>query len=349
MTVWSWVRFTITLWLLRKAVKLAGWLLLGLLALALWPLTLVTAAGYRAASLRGWPPARLRRAAAGSLAVTAAYAVITVARLHGGRAAALAPARAWTGGWHHLRGISAAQTFLALAPAAVPAGLALAAGLWAWRNYAVMAGIGGRMASAPVTFDARQWKRQAGAAKGRTDAPGSVPLLARRARIPVGGTIRAIGCTWKPVFAVPAAACARHMVIIGATGCGKTNLMMRLWAGWYTAALDAYWAGKGDRPLLIVLDCKGGTDSRKKADRTRRLLYGAGARRVAIWPDEARVSIWNLPPPDLAVLLYQMVETGTGNAAYYADILYAVTVLAVTAPAGPPWNTASFLQRLDAA
>ena len=49
------------------------------------------------------------------------------------------------------------------------------------------------------------------------------------------------------------------------------------------------------------------------------------------------------------MLLYQMVETGTGNAAYYADILYAVTVLAVTAPAGPPRSTASFLQRLDAA
>ena len=53
------------------------------------------------------------------------------------------------------------------------------------------------------------------------------------------------------LFSVPAAACARHMVIIGASGSGKTNLMMRLWAGWYTAALDAYWAGKGDRPLLI--------------------------------------------------------------------------------------------------
>ena len=49
------------------------------------------------------------------------------------------------------------------------------------------------MASAPVTFDARQWNRQAAAAEGRTNAPGSVPLLARGARIPVGGTIRAIG------------------------------------------------------------------------------------------------------------------------------------------------------------
>ena len=266
---------------------------------------------------------------------------------HGGRAAALAPARAWRAGWHHPSGLSAAQTFVLLAPAAIPAGLALASLVWGRRNYAVMAGIGGRMASAPVTFDNRQWKRQAGAAKGRTDAPGAVPLLTRRARIPVGGTIRAIGAKWHPVFTIPASACGRHMVIVGATGCGKTNLMIRLWAGWYTAALDAYWAGKGDRPLLIVLDCKGGWDSRKKAARTRRLLYGAGARRVAIWPDEVRVSIWDLPPQDLTVQLYQMIETGTGGAAYHADILYAVTVLAVTAPPAPPHSAASFLERLD--
>jgi hypothetical protein len=92
----------------------------------------------------------------------------------------------------------------------------------------------------------------------------------------------------------------------------------------------------------------GGRDARKKAERTRRLLYGAGARRVAIWPDEARLSIWDLPPADLAVLLYQMIESGTGAAAYYADMLYACVVLAVTAPPGPPYNTASFLDRLDA-
>ena len=49
------------------------------------------------------------------------------------------------------------------------------------------------MASAPVTFDARQWRRQVRAAQGRTAAPGSVPLLARGGRIPVGGTIRAVG------------------------------------------------------------------------------------------------------------------------------------------------------------
>jgi hypothetical protein len=348
MSVMSWLRLTVTLWLLRKAVKAAGWLLLLTVAVALWPVTFITAAGYTAAWLRGWPPARLRRAAAASLILAAIYAAAAVARQHGDRAA-LAPIRAWQHGWHQPAALAAARIFAATAPAAIPAGLFLASLLWAWRIYAVSAGIGGRMASAPVTFDARQWRRQVRAAQGRTAAPGAVPLLGRGGRIPVGGTIRAVACKWKPVFTVPFTACARHMVIVGSSGSGKTNLMIRLWAGWFTAALDTHYAGKGNRPLLIVLDCKGGRDARRKADRTRRLLYGAGARRVAIWPDEARVSLWDLAPQDLAVLLYQMIETGEGNAAYYADILYAVTVLAVTAPSGPPWSAASFLQRLDPA
>ena len=46
MTVMSWLRFTISLWLLRMAVKVAGWLLLVAVAVAVWPVTLVMAAGY---------------------------------------------------------------------------------------------------------------------------------------------------------------------------------------------------------------------------------------------------------------------------------------------------------------
>ncbi|MGD0607492.1 MAG: hypothetical protein ABSA53_28405 [Streptosporangiaceae bacterium] len=349
MTVWSWLKLTIALWLIRKAFKAAGWLLLAALAVAVWPLTLMTATGYAAAWLRGWPPARLRRTAAGTLAVTAVYLLAAAARQHGWRALALTPARDWAHGWAHGWHLDAGlawRTFLMLLPVTIPAGFALAAALWAWRIYAITSGIGGRMASAPITFDARQWKRQVRAAIGRVNAPGAVPLLGAGRRIPVGGTIRAIGHRWRPVFTVPFSACARHMVIIGATGCGKTNLMIRLWAGWYTAARAGAEAG-GPRPLLIVLDCKGGPDARTKANRTRRLLHGAGARRVAIWPDEARLSLWDIPAPDLAVLLWQMTDTGQGNAAYYADILQAILTLACIAPTGPPASTAGLLQRLD--
>jgi hypothetical protein len=348
MSVWSWLKLTICLWLLRKMLKAAGWLLLVALLLAAWPVTIVTAIGYAAAWLRGWPPARLRRTAAWALVPAGTWLAIQGARRHAWQPTAAAPVHAWAHGWSHPVPGNLARVFVLLAPVAVPAGLALAGLAWAWRIYAITSALGGITASAPIRFDARQWKRQVRTARGLTEAPGAVPLLARGGRIPVGGTIRAIGHRWHPVFTIPAAACARHMVIVGATGSGKTNLMMRLWAGWFTATLQQARAGKGHRPLLVVLDCKGGRDARVKADRTRRLLYGAGARRVAIWPDEARLSLWDLPAQDLAVLLYQMIDTGTGAAAYYADIMQAVLMLAVLAPGGPPLSTAAFLDRLDA-
>jgi hypothetical protein len=347
MSVWSWLKLTVCLWLLRKAVKAVRWLLLAVAAVATWPVTLVAVTGYAAAWLRGWPPTRLYRAAAWALPVTAAWLVILEVRMPGW-IAARTPGRAWARGWDHLAPADLARVFLLLAPVAVPAGLAVAGMVWAWRIYAITAGLGGIMASAPITFEARQWKRQVRTAKGLTDAPGAVPLMTKGGRIPVGGTIRAIGHRWHPVFALPAAACTRHMVVVGATGSGKTNLMMRLWAGWFTASWQQARSGRGHRPLLIVLDCKGGRDARAKADRTRRLLYGAGARRVAVWPDDARLSVWDLPPADLAVLLYQMIESGTGAAAYYADVLQAVLTLAVMAPCGPPASAAAFLGRLDA-
>ena len=334
----------LTLWLLRKAVRMFGWLALFALAAAIWPVTLVAITGYGTAWLRGWPPVRLRRAASWSLPMTVVWLVGVAVHGGGWQANALAPVRDWQ---RVFSGAGAAREFLLLSPVAVPAGLLLAAGLWAWRIYAISTGIGGRMASAPISFDARQWRRQVRTAKARTAAPGAVPLRGRGGRIPVGGTIRAIGHRWQPVFTVPYTACGRHMVIVGSTGSGKTNLMIRLWAGWFSAALDAC-RSDGRRPLLVVLDCKGGPDARVKAARTRRLLYGAGARRVAVWPDEARLSLWDLPAEDLAVLLYQMVETGDGAAAYYADILQAVLTLAITAPGGPPADAAGFLDRLDA-
>ena len=346
MSLWSWLKLAVCLWLLRRAVKVTGWLLLVAAAAATWPVTVVAATGYTAACLRGWPPVRLYRTAAWALPVTAIWLAVLEIRTPGW-VAARTPGRTWAHGWDRLAAADLARVFALLAPVALPAGLALGGLVWAWRNYAMTAGIGGWMASAPITFDARQWKRQVRTAKGLTDAPGAVPLLARDGKIPVGGTIRAIGHGWHPVFTVPAAACGRHMVVVGATGSGKTNLMMRLWAGWFTAILHEARAGRGRRPLLVVLDCKGGRDARIKAERTRRLLYGAGARRVAIWPDQARLSLWRLPARDLAVLLYQMIDTGTGAAAYYADILQAVLTLAVLAPCGPPVNTASFLDRLD--
>ena len=125
-------------------------------------------------------------------------------------------------------------------------------------------------------------------------------------------------------------------MVIGSTGTGKTTLLLRLWAGFMAAGLRRYAAGTGRRPLLVVLDCKGGASSRKVADRTRRVLRDAGARSTAIWPDEASLSLWTLPPDRLVTTLLDLIEHGTGGAAYYTDVMEALVSLAVRRRAGRP-------------
>jgi len=346
-SIWSWLKLTAALWLLRKMIKGIGWLLVAAVAVTAWPLTIVAGIGYLAAWLRGWPPVRLWRAAAWSLPMTAVYEIGEGLRLRAWPAVALAPVTDYGHAWQLLAAHSMLRAGLLVAPVAVPAGLGIGGLLWAWRIYAITTGLAGLTASAPIEFDTRQWRRQVRTARGRAAAPGTVPLLTRTGHVVIGATIRAVRHPWRPILTVPYRSFGRHAVIIGSSGSGKTNLMMRLWAGWYAAAHAAYLRREGNRPLLVVLDCKGGPDARVKAERTRRLLHGVGARRVAIWPDDARLNLWDLPPRDLGVLLLQMIETGDGAAAYYTDVMQAVVNLAMAAPGGPPPNAASFLDRLD--
>jgi hypothetical protein len=180
------------------------------------PLTLVAAVGYAGAWLRGWPPARLWRAALWSLPVTAVYLAGRGLEARTWRAFALAPVRDWQTAWHAASAGNVARAFVLCAPIAIPVGLAGA--LWAWRIYAIQTGLTGKTATAPVVFDARQWARQARTARGRTAAPGAVPLVDARSRIVMGATIRAVGHRWHPVTAVPYAAMGRHQVVIGSSG-----------------------------------------------------------------------------------------------------------------------------------
>jgi hypothetical protein len=346
------IRFFAQLLILQWAIRwvprfIAGFIALVVMAAAA-PVTTVAAVGFLGAWLRGWPPSRLRSAAAWSLPMTGVYLIGQA--LHAGSlwAVLAAPYRDWVHGWHLFDLGAAAPAFIACAPVAVPAGLYLASLAWGRRIYRIETGLAGKTATAPVIFDERQWRRQVRAARGRCAAPGAVPLTDPKGRIVMGATIRAIGHRWTPTFALPYAAMARHQVVIGASGTGKTNLMIRTWAGWYSAALRASTEQNAPRPLLIVLDCKGGPDSRVKAARTRRLLHATGAGRVAIWPDEATVSLWTLPPRDLAITLFQLLQLpAEGPAAFYADVTQAAVMLAVTAPPGPPATAAAFLDRLD--
>jgi hypothetical protein len=357
-------------WLAIQFLKLLRWLLAAAVIIGLWPVSAAAGLGYLAAWLRGWPPARLYRIAAWTLPYVVAYLFTAALQAHHRwQNLALAPVRAWrAGSLDLLHGRVLPGLYTALPPA-FPIGMLIAGAAWAWWCALVTSGLAGMTEFAPVIHDVRQWRRQARTARAAIRAPGLYPLATRDGGVPVGAVIRTVGHRDRQVLTLPAGLFSRHQVVIGASGSGKTNLMFRLTAGWYAATLAAYekdharWekaarrGGPGNgkrrdsgRPLVVILDCKGGLDARAKASRIRRVLLAAGAADVRRFPDHATVSIWTgMEPRALAVFLHQVIEHGTGSAAFYADMSQAIVSLAVLAPGGPPAGAEDFLARLDEA
>jgi hypothetical protein len=342
------IRQYLALLLLRKAGRGLRRLLTVTAAVALLaaaaPVSLVAAGSAAAAWQFGWPPRRLYGAALWCLPAVAVW--LTASALARPRVTD-APYHAWLSMWALAAAGHLAAAAVTVAPAAVPPGLALGGLAWGYRIHRMETGAGGLSPGSAAGFDQRQWRRQVRSARARIAAPGAVPLTRSRGEVVIGGTIRAVRHPARPIAALPYGRLRSHQVVVGTTGTGKTTLLLRLWAGFLAAALTRQAAGTGRRPLLVVLDCKGGADSRRIADRARRVLREAGARSTAVWPDDASLCLWDLPPGRLTSTLLDLVEHGTGSAAYYADVMEAIVALAVQAPGGPPAGTADFLGRLD--
>ena len=330
----------------RAAGRAAAALIAAALIVAAAPVSLVATAGVALAWRAGWPPGRLYRAALWCVPMLAVWLTATAVGARSVPAAAAAPYLAWLAMWHRAAAGSYPAAAVAIAPVAIPAGLAAGGLAWSYRIRSVEAGSGGLAPGSAAAFDRRQWRHQARSARARIAAPGAVPLTVRGG-LAVGAVIRAVGHPARPIAAIPYSRMRSHQVVIGTTGTGKTTLLLRLWAGFTATALRRHAAGQGRAPLLVVLDCKGGADARRIADRTRRALRMAGARSTAIWPDEASLSLWVLPPDQLTTTLLDLIEHGTGAAAYYADVMEAVVGLAVAAPGGPPASAEDLLARLD--
>jgi hypothetical protein len=343
----------------RGALRLGQGAALAAVAVLLAPVTVTAAVAFWYGWWRGAPARRVGMAAAWCLPMVVTW-LIAVAVWPAGAGGlwfrlAAAPYRAfsamWQLAWHgHL-----AAAAIAAAPPSIPLGIAAGGLGWAYRGLRMRSGAGGLTPESPGAFDRRQWRHQVRAAQALIAAPGSLPLLSRRGDVVAGAAIRSAGpgtgrrgAGQHGALAIPYERLRAHQAVIGSTGTGKTTLLLRLWAGFMAAGLRRYAAGEGRRPLLVVLDCKGGASSRKVADRTRRVLRDAGARSTAVWPDEASLSLWSLPPDHLVTTLLDLIEHGTGGAAYYTDVMEALVALAVYAPCGPPASSADFLTRLDA-
>jgi hypothetical protein len=94
-TFWADLRFRLLLWVLRQAGQLLCWVVLAAVMVAAAPVTLVAAVAYLGAWQRGWPPARLWRAALWALPMTAIYLAGQGLRAATLQAFALAPVRDW--------------------------------------------------------------------------------------------------------------------------------------------------------------------------------------------------------------------------------------------------------------
>jgi hypothetical protein len=327
----------------RRATRLLAAIAAAVAALALAPVTLVAAVSVIAAWYNGWPPVRLYRAAAWCLPMLAVWLTATAISRHSLGPALAAPHLAWL----DLRRHRYLATATLVAPPAIPAGL-LAGGLaWSLRLASMAAVAGGRSPGAAARFDQRQWRHQVRAARARIAAPGAVPLLTAKGDFVAGAAIRTAGHPVRPLAQLPASRLRAHQLVIGGTGTGKSTLLLRLWAAFIATGLQRHAAGLAGPPLVVILDCKGGADARRIADRARRVLRASGARNVAVWPDETVLSLWALPARQLVSTLVDLIEHGSGGAAYYTDVMEAVVALAVEAPAGVPASTADFLARLD--
>jgi len=341
----TWVALRAAGRVLRAALKVATAIAA---VVAATPATVVAAYSYTIAWLLGWPPRRLYRAAAWCLPMLGVLFGAQALRTGQWGDTWREPFGSWRQMWRlAARGAPLAGLATA-APVAIPTGLLIGALAWSYRVFSMEIGTGGLTADAPITFDLRQWRHQVRSARARIAAPGAVPLVSRRGAIAMGAVIRTVQHPGAATARVPYARLRSHQVVIGTTGTGKTTLLLRLWAGFVAVTWRRFAAGSGGRPLLIVLDCKGGADSRQVADRVRRVLRSAGARSTAVWPDEASLSVWGPPADQLVTTLLELIEHGVGGAAYYADVMDAVVSMAIMAPCGPPASSADFLSRLDA-
>jgi hypothetical protein len=326
------------------------------LAVVLLPVTVVAITAYAVAWWRGWLPRRLYLAAAWSSPMAVGWlatATFWPGQLPGPPVGQwwlrllISPYRGWLAMYADGRHAHIAAAVLIVAPLAIPLGLAAGGLAWARLRFRMAMGTGGPHPGSPAKFDARLWQREARTARAVvTSTLNPLPLLSGAAVV-VGATIRAVGHPERRVATIPYDRLRSHQVVIGSTGTGKTTLMLRLWAAFMACGLQRHAAGQARRPLLVVLDCKGGESSREVATRTRHVLLDAGAAKVAGWP-ATPLSLWALPPGQLVTTLLDLIEHGTGGAAYYTDIMESLVALAIGAPPGPPTSSAEFLARLDA-
>jgi hypothetical protein len=124
-----------------------------------------------------------------------------------------------------------------------------------------------------------------------------------------------------------------HVLVLGATGSGKTETLLRL--AWTVAK-------RSDVPVFY-LDGKG---DRENAERFLGLMRDAG-RDCRVFPCE-RFDGWRGGASDVQARLMEIIDYATeGPAAWYRDVAKTVLRLVCHHPEGPPRTAGMVLERMD--
>lgn len=127
----------------------------------------------------------------------------------------------------------------------------------------------------------------------------------------------------------PAAQLARHAVVLGSSGMGKSETVLRL----ATGARRTYgWK-------VFLLDCKG---DQQLQERFVASMRAAGAGRIGMFPHQPLAG-WQGDPITLLNRLLAVLEY---HEPYYKDLTKLLLHLALHAPGGPPRSSADLLGRL---
>ena len=148
--------------------------------------------------------------------------------------------------------------------------------------------------------------------------------------VPLGGALP----DWrvKEWVTYPAELLNRHAVIIGGSGTGKTEFLLRL----------AYLAAKVLKWQVFYIDAKGDLEV---ANRFMAMMAHAGVPGAAMFPDLAYHG-WR---GDAAAILNRLMAVEDYSEPYYRAIAKTVLSLACNAPGGPPRSSVDLLNRLNLA